>query len=264
MTNLEQIVTAAADKLQMPYELALKLITFIDLQKIMGQVGGMASSNFGDYLGFLRIPDDWQMQEFFAERWKDNMVRIKVPKDYEKYLHSDAPIFTPSRLEPIYQKKPFYDQGVEKVPVGASRNPFDGGFVRKAPPIEDDYSNFIIEDYLPQNFYMEVPNNEVPKLLREGLPAVNVDNPYVLHIHVEDARLWLNKTLGEKLRRLARKTDLLHYTLIHIEAEKLRIDNDVFFPDNNLHKHSARTGGYFYAAEIPHDAISVAHENIAH
>src|SRR5438093_13728351 len=78
--KLIHIVSQAADSYNLPVETAYKLVAFIDLQKIMGRIGGEASSKFGDYLGFLRIADDERMRDFFAARWCDHMVRITVPR----------------------------------------------------------------------------------------------------------------------------------------------------------------------------------------
>ena len=262
MSKIIQIVAQAADSFGIDVDTAYKLVAFIDLQKIMGQIGGMASSKFGDYLGFLRIPDDERMQGFFAERWADHMVRIDVPKEYEKYLSPDAPMFTPSRLEPYYNKTPFYDAGLTKIPVGASRNPEDGGSVRKPKPMPEGYENFLIEQYLPTSFYIELPNESIPTVLKQGMPEVTFDTAYPFHVTAEEARRGLGKHLHHQNTRIVTSQDLKRYTLVCIDVSKIEVTSDTLFTRNDLEAGSARFGGYFYSGSIPPKAIKIADENI--
>jgi hypothetical protein len=232
------------------------------MQKVMGQVGGMASSKFGDYLGFLRIPDDEKMQKFFAERWADHMVRSEVPKEYMKYLSPDAPMFTPSRLEPFYNPTPFYEAGITKTDPGVNRNPEDGGTVRKPKPMPEGYENFLIEQFLPEAFYIELTNESIPSVLKDGLPEVTFDNPYPLHVTAEEARRGLNKHLHHTTHRIVTPQELKRYTLVVIDVNKIEMNADVLFTRNDIEAGSSRFGGYFYSGKIPPTAIKVADENI--
>lgn len=260
--KLVQIISATASSYDVSVEVAYKLIAFIDLQKIMGAIGGMASSKFGDYLGFLRIPDDERMQNFFAERWADHMVRIDVPREYQKFLSPDAPMFTPSRMEPFYNKTPFYDAGITKTPTGMNRNPEDGGTVRKPKPMPEGYDNFLIEQYLPTAFYLEVVNEAIPSILNDGLPEVTFNEPYPLHVTANEARSGLNKHLYHKNGRIVTPSDLMRYTLIRIDPTKIELTTDTLFTRNDLEAGSSRQGGYFYTGKIPSSAVSIADENI--
>lgn len=259
---LDSIVRDAASFLGVPKETALKLVAFIDLQKIMGNVGGMASSKFADYLGFLRLPDNTITQQFFASRWEDHLVRIDVPKEYLKYLSGDVPLFTPSRLEPQYNPVPFYEAGLEKTLLGVNTNPHDHGTVRKPKPMREEYENFIIQQFVPQRFFLELPNESIATVLSQGLPEVTFENPYPLHITVEEARTGLNKHLHNLNHRIVTKADLMRHTLIEINTEKLEINSDVFYTRNDLAAGSSSTGGFFYIGKIPAKAISVSDENI--
>lgn len=262
MSKVIQIVATAAETLSISVETAYKLVAFIDVQKIMGAVGGMASSKFGDYLGFLRIPDDERMQQFFADRWSDHTVRIDVPKECMKYLSPDAPMFTPSRLEPFYNKTPFYEAGVTKVDPGNNRNPEDGGFVRKPKPMPEGYENFLIEQFLPQKFYLEIPNDTIPRVLKDGLPEVTFDNAYPFHVTAEEARRGLSKHLLHHQSRIVSHVDMMRYTLVEIDTNKIEMNADVLFTRNDIEAGSSRFGGYFYSGVIPSNAIKVADENI--
>jgi hypothetical protein len=124
-----KIVEAATIQLSLPQDTVEKLVKFIDIQKIKGLVGGQAASKFGDFLGFLGIPDNSLSQQFFGDRWSDHRVHIQVPDDLKHYLNNDTPVFTPNRLEPQYQEKPFYEQGVTRVASGTYGNPENGGSV---------------------------------------------------------------------------------------------------------------------------------------
>lgn len=259
---LDTAIEAGCAKLGLSFEIVTKLVECIDLLKIKGEVGGYASSKFSDYLGFLQLADTEAMREFFAERWSDHMVRIPVPKEYMKYLNAEIPLFTPSRLEPQYNKTPFYEAGIEKVPTGKNTNTHDVGTVRKAGPMRESYQNFVIEQFLPPAFYIELPNESIPCVLSEGLPEVDFVNPYPLHTSAEDARQGLNKHLHHTLRRMVTPAELMRYTLVKLDSSQLEFNEDVFYTRNGLDAGSARSGGYFYIGAIPAKAISVADENI--
>ena len=260
--TLDQIVRDCCNVLNVTEEVAFKLVQFIDLLKIQGQIGGYALSKFGDYLGFLQIHDNEASTQFFADRWSDHMVRIEVPQNYMKYLNIEAPMFTPSRLEPQYNKVPFYEAGIEKVPTGVSTNPHNEGTVRKAPLPREAYENFIIQQFLPSEFYLELPNESIPTVLSEGLPEVSFESAYPLHVKDEEARHGLSKHLHSILHRMVAKSDLMKYTLVKIDTSKIEITTDMLFTRNDLEAGSARSGGYFYLGKIPAAAIKVADQNI--
>lgn len=259
---LQSIIDRAVLHLGVTPEIAQKLIHFIDLQKIKGLTEPYACSNFGDYLGFLQLMDTDEMKLFFIERWGDHVVWTTVPKDYMHFLNGETPMFTPSRLEPQYQDKPFYKEGIEQTPLGQNHNTFDCGSVRKVKRPDDPYSNFIIHQFLPDFFYMEVPNDWVATLLQEGLPEATVENPYSLSMSVEEARSELQKKLYNDTHQVVTKTQLLGYTLIGISTDKLELNNDVFYTNNLLMRRTSRVAGHYYLGAIPADAISIANENI--
>lgn len=261
-TKLQTVLDRVVAHLSLSPEIANKLVRFIDLQKVKGLTSPYASSKFGDYLGFLQIPDTEAMQQFFVERWADHVVWSEVPKEYMKFLSAEMPMFTPSRLEPRYQETRFYDAGLVKVPAGENSNPENGGSVRTVPREEDSYGNFIIFQFLPEYFYMEVPNGWVATLLHQGLPEASDENPYSLSMSIDEARSELQKKLYNETHTVATKVKLLNYTLIAIDPTELKLDNDVFYPNNSLYRHSARSFGHYYTGEIPAKAISIAHENI--
>lgn len=260
--TLDQIIRDCCNALNVTEEVAAKLVIFIDLQKVQGQVGGYALSKFADYLGFLQVHDNAASTQFFADRWADHLVRVDIPHSHMKYLNPEAPMFTPSRLEPQYNQTPFYDAGIEKVPTGVNRNPHDGGTVRKAPPTREAYENFIVQQFLPKEFYLEITNESVPTVVVQGLPKVSFDAAYPLHVTAEEARHGLNKHLHSLLHRMVAKSDLMKYTLVKIDTSKIEINTDVLFTRNDLEAGSARSGGYFYLGNIPAEAIKVADENI--
>lgn len=259
---LEQIVQKGCEQLGLSTEVVTKLIQFIDFQKIKGITGGYASSSFGDYLGFLRIADNETTQSFFGERWGDHMVRTQVSQHYMKYLNAEAPLFTPSRLEPQYNEVKFYDAGIEKVNTGVTTNLHNHGTVRTAPPAREGYENFIIEQFLPKQFFIELPNESIPMTLASGLPKVTFDTPYPLHLTADEARHGLNKHLHSVLHRMVSKSDLMKFTLVTIDTSKIEINSDVFFTRNDIEAGSARAGGYFYIGDVAAKAITVADQNI--
>lgn len=260
--KLDQIIRDCCNALNVTEEVAAKLVQFIDLQKVQGQTGGYALSKFGDYLGFLRLLDNEASLQFFASRWEDHLVRIEVPQTYMKYLNSDALMFTPSRLEPQYNKVPFYDAGIEKVPTGVSTNPHNEGTIRKAPDPREAYENFIIEQFLPKQFFIEMPNAAIPTVISEGLPAVTFDKPYPLHLTEEEARRGLSKHLHNVNHRMATKADLMSHTLLCVTTSELEVTADLLFTRNDMFAGSSRSGGYFYIGKIPAKAIKVADQNI--
>lgn len=260
--KLDQIIRDCCNALNVEEDLAAKIVQFIDLQKIQGQTGGYALSKFGDYLGFLRVLENETTLQFFASRWADHLVRIEVPKNYLKYLNDEAPMFTPSRLEPPNNTTPFYDAGIEKVPTGVSTNPHNEGTIRKAPEPREAYENFIIEQFLPKHFFIELPNESIPTVLSEGLPAVTFDKPYPLHLSEEEARRGLNKHLHNLNHRIVTKAELMMHTLMCITTEELEINADLLFTRNDMFAGSSRSGGYYYIGKIPSKAIKVADKNI--
>lgn len=259
---LDQIVQKGCDQLSLSKEIILKLIKFIDFQKVKGITGGYAASAFGDYLGFLRITDNEYTQAFFGERWGDHMVRTPIPQDWMKFLNAEAPLFTPSRLEPQYNDVKFYDAGIEKTLTGMTTNLHNHGTVRKAPPTRESYENFIIEQFLPKQFFIELLNESIPTILSQGLPEVTFDTAYPLHLNEEDARHGLNKLLHNELHRMVSKSDLMKYTLAVLDTSKIEINSEVFFTRNDIEAGSARAGGYFYIGAVPAKAIKVADKNI--
>lgn len=261
-SKLQLLVERACANLGVPEEIAAKLVNFIDMQKIKGMTEPYASSRFGDYLGFLQIPDTAPMQQFFSERWADHVVWSQVPNAYMKFLNMEMPAFTPSRLEPQYQDKPFYQQGLPQAKLGDNYDPGTGGAVREVARGEDLYTNFIIYEFLPDYFYMEVPNDWVATLLQEGLPETDDSKPYSLAMSIEEARTELQKKLYNELHSVVTKTQLLRYTLIAIDPAQLELNNDVFYPSNAAYRRSARSIGHYYTGAIPASAISIAHENI--
>lgn len=261
--KVDRIIEEEAAILNLSPEVVRKLVTFIDLRKIEGQIGGLASSMFGDFLGFNRLPYTEQLSEFFARRWADHMVQITIPKEYMKYLPGDTPLFTPSRLEPVYNKVPFYEAGIDKTPPGVNTNLHDYGTVRKPPPMREEYENFIVSQFVPPTFFLEVANESIPTVLAEGLPEVDFEDPYHLHLNAEDARSGLSKHLHNLTQRVAAKQELLQFTLIELHTLQLELTADVFFTRNGLDAGSARSGGYFYTGKIPASAITVSDENIS-
>lgn len=259
---LDKIINDECVTLELNAETVLKLITKIDLLKIEGQIGGMASSKFGDYLGFLRLPDTQVMQEFFARRWADHFVRITVPKAYMKYLPGDVPLFTPPRLEPVYSRVPFYQAGIEKTETGVNTNPHNHGTVRKPRPYSESSEAFIIAEFVPVHFYLELPNETIATVLMEGLPAVNEEAPYPLHMTAEEARAGLSKHLHNVSHHIVSKSDLMRHTLVTIAVDKLDITSDNFYTNSGLEAGSTRAGGYYFVDKIPAAAIKVADENI--
>jgi hypothetical protein len=259
---LQAIIDRAVGFFGLSPEIAQKLISYIDLQKIKGMTEPYASSKFADYLGFLQIPDTQEMQTFFAERWGDYIVWTQVPKEYMKFLNPEGPLFTPSRLEPHYRERRFYESGVPQVPMGKNTNTHNEGSVRTIPAEKELYQNFVVYQFLPEFFYFEAPNEWVPSMLHEGLPAVEHDKPYRLHLTVEEARADLHKHLFRANHQMISKTDLLSHTLVQFETSKLVMNGDVFFTQNDLMQGSARSAGYFYIGQVPSNAIQVSSENI--
>lgn len=262
--TLETAIAETATVLNIDTSLALSLVTRIDVLKIKGYTAGEAASHFADYLGFLGLPDDEASHELFATRWMDHKVWIKIPEDLKHYLNSDTPLFTQAREEPIYRKTPFYAAGITKTPLGVLRNPEDGGSVRKAPALDEGLDNFIIHQFLPDVFYLEVANNQVQSVLNLGLPAQpNGDDAYKIYLDAESARsnLSIDLMTADKELHTARPS-LTDYTLIQLEVSKMEINNDAFYT-KNITGHKGRTGnlGYFYVGHVPASGCKVSRSN---
>ncbi len=261
---LNKIIAECMLALDVSETIAQKLVTCIDILKLRGYTGGEAASKFADYLGFLRLSDNSVSQTFFAHRWVDHKVWIPITADLKQYLHSDTPLFTQSRLEPVFRSEPFYHAGLTKVDPGVNSNPEDHGTVRQAKPLPEAYQNFIIHEYLPNHFYYEVHNSMVEKILSGGLFEVDDDeNPYKIYITDVEARTNLTKDLITSGKRSDR-TDLLDYTLLRLKVSKMQMDNRVFYTKTiSGHKGQSSAYGYFYKGAVPASGCSIAPTNIS-
>jgi hypothetical protein len=235
-------------------EVIAKLITFIDLRKVEGQLKSYASSKFGDYLGFLQIPETEATFSMFDDRWKDSRIRIKIPKEYEKYVASDHPMFTAPRLEPSIDNRPFYKQGIQPSMNPCAYDSKRGGNIKVPQELLDDYSNFLIEDNIPEVFYMMIRNNQVESVLKNGLPETDYDDPYVLSDSADSAKsIFLSYFKAGENKVLALKSG----TLLKINSDFLEKNNDVFYTQKFGMHRMHRMHGYFYTGEILAKALSV-------
>ncbi len=257
---LTQIVTAAAEQMGVNTVIASKLVHFIDVQKLKGLTGGQAASRFADYLGFLRLPDDAASHEFFASRWNDHLVRIPITPELEKYSETSTPIFTRPRLEPVFNKTPFYNAGLTKVETGVTRNPEDGGSVRKPPPSTISYSNFIIEEFVPAQFYFEIHNEQVEDFLTNGLKALSGEAELQIYPSAHDAHANLVRDLRMRGNKITHAL-LGEHTLVSIASEKMQLNNDVFYT-KHLSQNANATYGYFYTGGVPAAGCAVAENKL--
>ena len=234
------------------------LVTFLDVQKIKGSVGGEAAEAYGDYLGFLGLPYNEAQKQYVSDRWNDPRVWIDITPDLEKFLVSDTPLFTPHRLEPVYQAQPFYRQGITAVAPGTYGNPEDGSSVRKAPRLTETYSHFLVNAYLPEKFYMELLNSAVEDALSKGLSKTLHSSPYRLYASRDEAEDSLHKEL---LGRTA--TQLPHitfddYTVLAIDTSFMDLDLAVFFPRKlSGHRFSSRGFCHYYLGSVAKEGISI-------
>ena len=259
-TEFESLTKPQADVVYATREVVAKMITRIDLFKLQGRTGGEAAEKFGDFLGFLRIPYTLVMQEFFARRWTEHVVWTRVPLDMPEYYTNQDSLFTVARLEPSTVETPFYKNGIQSLPSGDCRNPQDGGTVRKAAPTEEDFSNFIISQFVPQHFYIEVKNTDVEDVLTNCFPASDYTDPLRLYGDITQVR----GTLMTDLVQQRGYTKLTHkdFTLIEIDSYAIELNNDYLYTKKlHAHKQGSRLNGYFYIGAISSKAISVSKEN---
>lgn len=242
-------------KIGLSEDIVKKLYVFVDLQKLKGLNGPQASSKFQDYLGFLQIPETQELLEFFADRWNDHRVRIEVPKEYYKYIHSEHPMFTPPRLEPPLDDKPYYQLGLRDLPGATPYNEEFGGNVLIAQIPVEDYSYFIIDQFVPNKFYVMVINEQVPRILEKGFPKTSYDNPLMLFDNPDKCRA---KFLSKMQAHGSSAHDKLSKgSLISIDSEGLKLNNDLLFTERHSTKKIHKTLGYFYIGAIPPQACKV-------
>lgn len=258
--NIEFFKTNAVGLRTVDEKTVIRLVTAIDEYKLQGLTGGEAAEKFGDLLGMLQIPYTEVMQHFFARRWQDHVVWITVPQSMKHYYSGDTRVFTISRLEPSTINTHFYMNGITPTLPGDCRNPEDGGTVRKAPPLADGYSNFIINQFVPEQFYIEVPNVSVMSVLSTGLAATDETEPYTLFSDIEQCRGSLYASLTQ--RHGGKPLDHKDFTLLSVHRSGLQLDNDLFYTKQlHAHKQGSRTNGYFYIGAIPASAIKVSIHN---
>lgn len=268
MSKYQSIVQRTSSTFGLDAETAALLVNRIDLLKLQGFTGGQALSQFGDYLGFLRIPDNEQSLEFFAQRWADPLVWSPITKENVRYLNPETPLFTQSRLEPHFMSSPFFKQGLTKVGTGVSYNPEDSSALRKAPGLTEDYSNFVVSAFLPPAFFVEVKNSEVQAVLEHGIEATHEGNDsspedeHVLYLTPEDARANLAVDLRRQQLPVSRAT-LLEHTLLEIATDSMTIDNRVFYTKTvSGHKGQGSNYGYFYSGSVPPGGVTVSKLNL--
>lgn len=266
--SLEDVIGRCMAALGVDRPTAAKLALKIDSFKMRGLTGGEGSSRFADYLGFLRIPDSEVTNEFFAYCWTSPLVWTPICPELRPFLNRETPLFTQSRLEPVFHSTPFYEQGLTKVKTGVNFNPEDGSAVRKPKGLTEDYSNFIINEFLPKTFFIEVKNDEVSQVLAEGIRATNEgddsdeDDEHTLYLKSDDARANLASDLRTHNRLVTREA-LLQYTLIEIETSKMQINNKVFYTKTvSGHKGQGSNYGYFYSGSVPPSGCHVSSENL--
>jgi len=272
MTTLQSIVsdeTARARQAINPRISALddatvlKLVQKVDDLKYLGRTGGRAASDFGDYLRFLSLPDCDYMAEFFARRWSDHVVYAEVPKWFRS---EGETLFTLPRLEPSEVREPFYLLGIPKSAPGNYRDPVTKSGVRTAPRHADDYSNFIINAFVPDNFLMEVPNAEIADLLSNGLPDTDYADPYRFYNTVDEARGSLLSQMSREnssAMRLGPKQRMQDFTLVAISSTHMVLDNSILYT-RKLHNHNqgSRSYGVYYIGRITPVAVSISKDNI--
>ncbi len=262
---LNKIIDQAVLQMDVDVPTATRLVHFIDVLKMKGFTGGEAASRFADQLGFLRIPDNRVSHEFFAVRWTDHKVWITVTDDLKQYLNNSTPLFTQSRLEPVYRDIPFYEAGLERVDPGVNRNVRNRGTVRNCPRPSEQYSNFIIHENLPDSFFLEVPNTSVQATLENGLPPIDISanaEPRKVYVTVHEARSNLAKDLISK-GLPATQANLVQFTLLALNVDKMEMNNDVFWTKTlSGHKGQGSNYGYFYTGAVPADGCSIAHHNL--
>lgn len=259
---LTQIIEQGCQLLKLATETVTKLVTFIDIQKIKGYTGGQAASRFADYLGFLGIADNAVSHEFFASRWTDHRVWIDIPENLRHYVDQAAPLFTPGRLEPKYETRPFYEQGIPQVAPGTTCDPTTGHSVRTAPALTESYSNFIINVNVPQEFYIEVANSAIDRTLTTGFES-DPEQPYRLYASAAEARDSLYRELAHsRATRGPRAGVAGDYTLLTVATEHMELNNDLFFTMKIAgRKQSTTSAGYFYRGYIKPKGIRIADEN---
>lgn len=264
MHTLQSVLDSESCATGLPPETVSVLVGKVDELKILGYTGGEASSKFGDYLGFLGLPDDAHMGEFFARRWSDHCVVTPVPPKLRHYVANDTPIFTVSRIEPQYQVRPFYKQGLEKVEPGSYGPPTARGPVRTAPPLRERFSNFIILANFPPVFYMEADNARISTILSDGLPKSDRHHPYKFYSTIDDARDSLFRDLATHGRQRSATVMLpSNFTLLEIRSAGLALDNDVFYTRTlSGHKQGSRAYGYYYTGGIDKQFLAVCVANI--
>lgn len=260
---LNKILADTAKTFNVPEYTASKIVTLIDVCKMRGLTGGEAASKFADLLGFLQIADDVRSHEYFATRWTDHKVWIKIGLAEQQYLNNETPLFTQSRLEPVYNKTAFYDQGCQKVDLGVNTNPITGGSVRRPARLEESFSNFIVHEYLPDSFFLETFKTRVHGILANGLPDVPDVDAYRIYVSADTARQSLSRDLITK-GVSASRASLLDYTLLELNVDKMQMNNDVFYTKTiSGHKGQGSNYGYFYSADVPASGIRVSTQNIA-
>jgi hypothetical protein len=248
--------------LQLPEEIVSKLYVFIDLQKLTGLNMPEASAKFEDYIRFLQLPETEELAKFFLDRWTDHRVRIKVPQDYKKYIHTDHPMFTPPRIEQLTDTEPYYKLGIRDRPGALKYNPMIGGNVQVAQPPQEDYSYFIIDEYVPEQFYIMLPNEEVQDVLENGFPATDYNSPYSLTSTVEEAKSGYVSAMSGTSRKMS-GNNTVHEKLntgvvIAIDAEALELNDNVLYTEKYGAHKVHRTHGYYYVGAIPAKACKVA------
>jgi hypothetical protein len=140
-------------------------------------------------------------------------------------------------------------------------NPQNGGTVRKAPAIGDDFSNFIIHQFVPEHFYIEVPNTDVANVLENGIPATDYDSPTQFYKTIESARGTLYAKLSQQ-RGGANKLIGHDFTLIEIDSYALTLNNDMLYTKKlHAHKQGSRQEGFYYIGSIASKALSVSKYN---
>lgn len=229
--------------LQLPKDLVIKLITFIDIQKLKGLNAPSALSRFGDYLGFLQLPETQELVKFFHERWRDPKVIIEITPDIRKMIPGSNELFTPPRMEAVVIDKPYYKHGIPK-----TRGYVHGEHSLKLAPVpSESYKSFIIAQNLPSKFYLRIGSEQVASALENGLPAPK--DQYVLFGSSNLALAYYLLVLNKYMKG---SEHVSSGVTLQIDPWQLELNSDVL---SAFRKYKFE--GYSYKAGIPAKAIGV-------
>jgi hypothetical protein len=232
------------------------LFFFIDRLKLQGHTVGRAFSNYCDHLPLLGIACTDLTDQFFAYRWADKRVWIPVPVDLKDDLGT-MPLFTPFKIDEgdIYKCRaplPPY------VHPGTTRFSDEGHDTQLIPMPRDPSTFFIIDEFIPEHFYMELPNDEVLDALRSGLPNAPYDEPYRLALSPEGAKGSLVKLRLERREPIKYvHAALSDYTMLSVDTNKMDLDPDHFKIHISHHHKATNYAVYLYTGDIPAQALEV-------